>query len=657
MDKRPDNIALLFFFSGGIVTASAYYDNILVLTAYITAGLFFIILKKTRLFVSIFTAGSVVFILHNHIYLKTRDSVDHLQGREITVFGKISSVNEYDLNSSVIISSDSISAKGKVYPVSAKFSSYLNRTGLGSGDIITVKGVVKPIAGPKNKYETDRRRFSSAEGICCDVADARIVSLRRPESGFNHAVNVLQRKVSGVFDRRLSYKAGNFLTAVMTGRKNKIERGQVKEFADSGTIHLLAVSGLHVGFVVLILGVINMFLGLKRWPLLIFNSAVLIFYAFFTGGSPSVIRAVLMAVILMLGRPLKRKMIAADVIGSAGLISLTYDPNQIFMPGFILSFAAVISIAIIYEPLSARLKTFLKSDNRLIIKNAEGILLSVSVTIGLLPFVLHIFGRYNFVSIISNLVLIPLTGAAFMSGILLLVTDSVNILAVFISDISDLIVRIITYTVSATSKIELFTLFAYFDVLTTSALLSALASVFYFKNYRNKAFFAFMPVLILSFKAAAFSELPSLYIFSMSSGRCAIYKNDGEYILFASKIKEGDINRILKPYLSRSNISEIDYLVTRNEWYETEAMISALDIPVRNVAGDKDQSFGTGSFNYADVKNTGKWIVTATARIGFGEKDYKIESDGISFTIEDRNTGTGEEIVFSGKNVIRNMFH
>jgi len=252
----------------------------------------------------------------------------------------------------------------------------------------------------------------------------------------------------------------------MTGDKGRLEDNRIKEFADSGTIHLLAVSGLHVGFVVLLLGILNSFLHLKKWPYLIINSSALVFYAVFTGGSPSVIRAVLMAIILMLSKPLKRKLRATDVIGTAGLISLSYDPNQIFTPGFILSFAAVLSIVLIHQPLSDRLNRYLKTENRLLRKIYEGLLLSTSVTIGLLPFLLYLFGRYNFISIFSNLLLIPLTAAAFMSGIMIIAADKVNLAAEFFADEAEFIIKIIMYITGSTAETEIFTLHGSTDALS-----------------------------------------------------------------------------------------------------------------------------------------------------------------------------------------------
>jgi competence protein ComEC len=643
MRKRPDNIALLFFFSAGIVTALAAYSHLILISVYIAAAALFILSRKSRLFVTMFIAGSGIFGLHNHSQFKTRDAVELLRGREMTVRGRITEVSEYGISSSVVISADSVQVEGMSYSLRARFSAYLSRTGLRPGDRVTVSGKVKPFEGPLNKYETDRKFASVLNYTTAEIADAKIAGLERADSGFLYMINFLQDKITGIFDRRLSYRSGNFLSAIMLGRKSRLESSQIKEFADSGTIHLLAVSGLHVGFVVLLLGMLNSFLHLKKWPHLILNSTALVFYAIFTGGSPSVVRAVLMAIILMLSRPLARKVRFSDVIGTAGLISLSYEPNQVFRPGFILSFAAVISISFTHEPLSRRLNKVINTDNYLIRKIAEGLLLSASVTIGLLPFVLNIFGRYNFVSILSNLFLIPLTGAAFMSGILLLATDSIGIIAAFISDIINLLVKIITFITGSTAGIELFTLNRHFDIWITAALVMSIAAVFYIRQYKFKLIFTSAAILVLSIKAINVSNDPTLYIFKTSSGRCAVLKNRGENILFASKLKTSDINRILIPYLLRSNISGIDFIITENEWYETEEMISALDMPVKNVVSSRERSFASGSYGYINIDNPGGVLKTATSAIGFRENFCQIVSGEHSFTLLNENPAKGIE--------------
>lgn len=645
MIKRPDNIALLFFFSAGIVTAFACYSSLYYIFIYPAAAVLFFLSSRSKLPVIAFITGSAIFSLHNHGQIMIRDMMEGLEEKEAVVYGRISGLNEYLLSSSVVISSDSVRISGRTAALESKFNAYLNRTGLTEGDTVAVSGKLLPFKAPLNKYETDRRLLSTVKYTVSEIKDAYLTELRKNKAGLTYFMNSLQSKAEDIFDRRLSYTAGGFLTAIMTGDKGRLEDNRIKEFADSGTIHLLAVSGLHVGFVVLLLGILNSFLHLKKWPYLIINSSALVFYAVFTGGSPSVIRAVLMAIILMLSKPLKRKLRATDVIGTAGLISLSYDPNQIFTPGFILSFAAVLSIVLIHQPLSDRLNRYLKTENRLLRKIYEGLLLSTSVTIGLLPFLLYLFGRYNFISIFSNLLLIPLTAAAFMSGIMIIAADKVNLAAEFFADAAEFIIKIIMYITGSTAETEIFTLHGSTDALVTAALILFLAAVFYLKDHRYKTATVFASTIMIGISFYSIENDRVLYVFKTSSGQSTVLRNRGENILFAGGVKRSDITRIINPYLSRTNVRQIDYLITPGEWFETEEIINYLQIPVKNIVGGRDHEYLAGNYRLLDFESLGGILKTACAEVNFEKNSYRITSAGYSYILGTDEKVRGCEIV------------
>lgn len=647
MTKRPDNIALLFFFSAGIAAALCSYRSPMFGILYFFAPVIFFVFKRSRLFVTVFFAGSVIFALHNHSQFRIREMMKGLEEKDATVYGRISGLNEYLLSSSVVIDSDSVETSERIMPIKSKFSTYLNRTGLSIGDTLAVSGRLMPFKKPVNQYETNRQTFSIIRYTVSEINNAFPKYVRKNEAGTAHFINGLQSKAEDIFDRRLSYTAGGFLTAIMTGDKGRLETGRIKEFADSGTIHLLAVSGLHVGFVVLLLGILNSLINLKKWPYVILNSSALIFYAVFTGGSPSVIRAVLMTIILMLSKPLKRKLRTTDVIGTAGLISLSYDPNQIFMPGFILSFTSVLSIVLIHQPLSVRLNRYLKTENRLLRKIYEGLLLSTSVTIGLLPFVLYLFGRYNFISIVSNLVLIPLTAAAFMSGILIILSDKIDLAAEFFSDLTELIVKTVMYITENTAGIETFTLHGNTDALVTASLIIVLSAVFYLKDYRYKTATVFASTIMIVISIFLIRSGPVLYVFKTSSGQSAVLRNRGENILFASGIKASEAARVIEPYLMRTNVRGIDYFVTTDKWYETEKIINSLQMPVRYIVGSGHGEYISGDHECLDFESLGGTLRTGGIEIRPRGSSYAIVCAGYSYILEQNDTEQGYEVVFA----------
>ncbi len=656
MGKRPDNIVMLLFFSAGIVTACYSITYIMFLTVYILLGIIFLISGRSGILIIVFLAGSLVYLLHNQRYIRLADLINKSEGKEIIVSGTLTEVREYGMSSSAVIESDSIKISGKEFSLNARFNVYLNRTGMGTGDSLKVKGVVRCPKRPLNKYETDKRFQASVNYISAGIGEARIYHYSECVSGPDHLIRKIRKLVGDIFKRRLSYNADSFLSAVIMGDKNGLEASKIKAFAESGTIHLLAVSGLHVGFIILLTVILSSILRLRMWPHIIFSSVLLISYSVITGGSPSVIRAVIMAIILMLSRPFRRILKFPDIIGSAGIISLTYDPNQIFRPGFVLSFAAVISIALIHEPLLQKLKQVRRIGRIANGRISGSLLISFSVTLGLLPLILYLFGRYNFVSLLSNLILIPLTGAVFMSGIILVLSDRVSIIPDFIADMVDLIVGSITYITEYTASIELFTLHRFLNILVTSALIITIAAIFYIKKYKIKTLFTSVALFILIFSSITAANSPSLYVFKTSKGKSSIFINNGETLLFADEIRGSDVNNIIKPYIQRSNICSIDYLVTGNEWYQTEELLKLLEIPVRYVVSEKDHSFINERCDQLRISDLGGSLKTVFSEVIPADISYSINSGGNTFRLTDFYEEKGVEVVFKGDKYTKEVF-
>lgn len=620
MTRRPDNISLFAFMCAGIYCAylTSYRPAEIFSVCIVFAFLIFI--EKLRLFATLFFTGAVLFLASNINYLKADKSAGILNGREITIYGKIISSQNYGRSSQAVIRTDSIQTGHRTVAAKINVSSYINSSDLFRNDRIAAKGKFTIPGCPTNLYQRDLRPLYLTENISGQLEKSSVISIGRTDS-FSRKINSLQKKIIEVFDRRLSYRAGNFMSAVMIGRRDRLDRSVVKDFAGSGAIHLLAVSGLHVGFLVLILTVLSSVVGLKGWTKIIISSAALFFYAVFTGGSSSVIRAVLMAVILMLSYPMNRKLRFIDVVGTAGMISLIYDPNQIFGAGFILSFGAAASIAVIYAPVSESLKKLVDHENIFLRKAYDGIILSVSVTIGLLPFILYMFGRYNFVSIFSNVLLIPLTALSFMSGMVLLALDKIDIAAIFVADIINLCVHFINSIVSFTNGIEVMVLKYKPDILISSFLISASVMIFYFKNYKIKALISLILAAVLIYKISVSQrEIPSVYEFHTKYNDTVIIEDCGRSVLVAGNLSRSEINNIIKPYLLNRNINEIDYLVSFREWYETENLISELGLPVRFLATYDDDRAFSGYSEYINLRYSDNMISTGNIRIIFNNK-------------------------------------
>ncbi|MFQ6618982.1 MAG: ComEC/Rec2 family competence protein, partial [Fidelibacterota bacterium] len=212
--------------------------------------------------------------------------------------------------------------------------------------------------------------------------------------------------------------------------------GHIKnDFSSTGVIHVLAVSGLHVGYVVVILFGISGFFRLGFSFRILFTIAGIFLYAVLTGLKPSVTRASLMASFTLGSFLLEKKVNVYNTLGLAGLLILVFRPEQLFDLGFQLSFLAVFSIIHFFERLKNLLPSAVKKGfkNRFFNGLFSLFLVSLAAQMGTLPLTAYYFKRIPLISLAANLVVVPLVGIIVALGFTMLLFNliSLSIASVF----------------------------------------------------------------------------------------------------------------------------------------------------------------------------------------------------------------------------------
>ena len=210
------------------------------------------------------------------------------------------------------------------------------------------------------------------------------------------------------------------LTALTTGYKEELTDELTQTYSLSGASHLLAVSGLHVGLIyalaTFLLNLIG-FVRRNRWIRTLLILAILIVFALFTGLSPSVVRAVVMAGLFLVADTLQRNQRPGNSLLIAAFFMLLFRPSWLFEVGFQLSFCAVAGI-LYFAP---RLQKLLQPTHAATRYIWQLSCVSVAAQIGTLPLVCHYFGQMPLYFLLTNLVAIPLTTLILYTAIALLV--------------------------------------------------------------------------------------------------------------------------------------------------------------------------------------------------------------------------------------------
>lgn len=231
------------------------------------------------------------------------------------------------------------------------------------GEALLVQQQLKRPPEPLNPAEFDYRRFLRFKGVAWTdyLAPEKYRVVPFPARGPRY----WSSRVSDWADRSLRQSlqhddAYGLLKAMLLGRRDDLRNDLIGSYSTSGAVHVLSVSGLHVGIFFLLL---SLGLGwLKKYPLgkylyLVILTALLLFYALLTGLSPSVLRATCMCLVWVVAEVFNRRAEPVNTLAFSAFLILLFDPFALYAVGFQLSYLAVLGILLFYRPIERLIST------------------------------------------------------------------------------------------------------------------------------------------------------------------------------------------------------------------------------------------------------------------------------------------------------------
>ncbi len=298
------------------------------------------------------------------------------------------------------------------------------------GDRIRLSGTLERLAAARNPGAFDPRRFFYR-------SISALVELRSgPGDRFEHlqsdvgnplrhfAEDTRKQLADAIcYDLDDSPQAIAILNAMALGAREQTPDDLEDLFRLSGSLHIFAVSGMHVGIFAAIVWALLSLLRLPRRLVVLLVIPIVLFYAVITGLRPSACRAAIMACTILLGLVAERQPRLLNSLGLAALVLLAIDTQQIFLPGFQLSFAVLVAIAILANPIRLALLHVFAIDPLIPLAlvprwrrrldsawaAVAGLLaMSLAAWIGSAPLVIWHFHLLTPIAIVSNLVMVPL---------------------------------------------------------------------------------------------------------------------------------------------------------------------------------------------------------------------------------------------------------
>ncbi len=301
------------------------------------------------------------------------------------------------------------------------------------GFVVKVVGRLMPLQDERNPGEFSPRQFYEAQGI---TALCRVKGYEKYEvldsNGatwlMKFVVLPVRKHVVSVIDETVGGEEGEFLKGILIGERAGLSAELREAFANSGTAHVLAVSGSNVAVVAGVFFVLFEFCRVRKRTRVVLTCLVLVVYMFLTGSQPPVVRATIMAVVLLVGTVVQEKSNPLNSLGVAAAAILIVDPGQLFDVGFQLSFAAVIALLTLYPILDGFVnklhgKSTVRSSLVWLLRICT---MSAVATLGTLPLTAMYFEKISIVGVLTNIFVVPAVGISVVLGFCSVLAGSVS---------------------------------------------------------------------------------------------------------------------------------------------------------------------------------------------------------------------------------------
>lgn len=406
-----------------------------------------IYLNIFQILLGLFIGVLIVHVNKNEVQSKLNS---YQKEKNVKVFGTIEEIElERSYEVVFILKTDSVIIANKSIQTNEKLLCRLRNDSterrkfyesVKPGNYALLKGTFQQGRDVRNPGEFDYRKFLYSKGITGLVNSYDSASVVILNSDFDFLKDLVfqsRKSIDKLIHQLHNNQTAGLLRGLLLADRTEIDHETKQNFVNSGVIHILAVSGLHVGYILLFFIVV--FGRLNIYLRSILTIVGLLCFMIITGIPASVFRATLMSVILIVAFLTGRSTNLLNSIALSAVIILVFKPFEILNPGFQLSYSAVLSIALIYPEIQQMI-------NQAGIKNKylKNILLfigvSLSAQIGTLPFTLAYFNKLSLISLLANLFVIPMAGIIVGLAIITLLTGSLlSFTAIYLAIVNNIV--------------------------------------------------------------------------------------------------------------------------------------------------------------------------------------------------------------------------
>ena len=451
-------------------------------------------------------------------------------------------------------------------------------TALQRGDFVSFTGRIYPVSAEGRHDGFDYRRYLNMRGVFGIVYLPTALDIRvnrRPETGFYQLTDKLRQAVKNSFRRNLSPRAAALANGFLIGETRDIPADIFQMFRDSGTFHLLAVSGSNVALVLLFFLFVLRPFNFSRPARTAILAVVIVVFCALSYGEPSVIRASVMAALVLAARFFQRRYDLNSIIAMTALIILLVEPAQLFDVGFQLSFVTAWGLIYILPRLSDLFKPHhSKKWYRWLVFPA---MISLIAQVCSTPLSVYYFERIPALTVLANLVIVPLVSVGVLGLLVLLTADLIlPLLGQWVGSLVDIVLNLVVEVLKILGgeNIPVFktTGFMHGDTAVLCILIFFLWLVLLVKALSVKSFRRVVLILLLIFLNVGLfygtacggrKDNLKLDIMKIPGGVAGVIKHDnqihGDFIITDMLGQKYPIDeKIMSPFLERAGVEKLD---------------------------------------------------------------------------------------------------
>jgi competence protein ComEC len=390
------------------------------------AGMLYEAIKKSSPFpLPLTTIGYLLFVLSCFaaysdflVHYAPRNGLVRFSGRSVLLYGRIDARPDLTLKGAGwIMDVEEVFENGKSVRLRDRAKVFMRGggepvTSLRYGDMVRVKGQLNLIPEAANQCEFDPRKAGRMKQVSVQLYAAgpwqvqhegapklNVFELFIVQPVYDYMMKSLDELISDKEERQLA-------AGVLTGEKEYLPEELFEAFKITGTAHILAVSGLNVGL--LVLGIHVCLQRLKvttagRWISFLLILFILVVYSYVTGNSSSVKRAAIMTAVLIGGETLGRKTYSLNSLALSDVLILLLDPLELLNPGFLMTNSAVAAILLLYPRFNSPQNKgggIFRTAGRFFL---DSFTVTIAAIIGVSPVIAYYFGTFSLISLLANL--------------------------------------------------------------------------------------------------------------------------------------------------------------------------------------------------------------------------------------------------------------